>query len=96
MSSAPEERSSLKKKKEEMKDGLDDKVRESAAADGGRPHETPLMSAIAEEAKQPAPGISSETMYETLVPVKSSTQADNPGVKALKQFHLKTPDCYGQ
>ena len=56
--------------------------------------DNPLISAISEEQKKPNPGITNETMYEQLVPVKSTTAADNPGIKALKTFHLKTPNAY--
>ena len=38
--------------------------------------------------------ITSTTLYNELVPTGSAAATENPGVKALKQFHLKEPEVY--
>lgn len=57
---------------------------------------TPLLDAVMQEQelKQGA-AITSTTVYSELVPeANTKKNVDNAGVKALKQFHLKTPDAY--
>lgn len=57
--------------------------------------DTPIVDAIMEEqVAKPSAIISSETMYNELVPTQTTRNQENLGVKALKQFHLKKPEMY--
>ena len=47
-----------------------------------------------EENERAGVPITTTTIYSELVPAGSAVAVDNAGVKALKQFHLKTPELY--
>ena len=46
------------------------------------------------ENPQPTVPITVGSLYSELVPQQQKSGQDNPGVKSLKQFHLKKPEAY--